>query len=510
MTPGLILTFVAVYTLLLFGVTWLTSRGATNESYFVGDRSSRWYLVAYGMIGASLSGVTFMSVPGNVNGTHFWYFQVVLGYLLGYFVIAYVLLPLYYRMNLTSIYSYLDKRFGFHAYRTGAFFFLVSRVLGAACRMFIVVLVLQKFVFEAWGIPFAVTSFIFILLILAYTFKGGVKTIIWTDTLQTTFMLLSLILSVILIGRELHIPGVAKLIGHISESANSEIFNFDWKSGAYFPKAFLGGMFISITMTGMDQEMMQKNISCRNLGESQKNMIWFSFVMVFVTLLFLGLGVLVWDYVGTHPEIATMLKKGTMVTDEVFPGIALGKLGTVSAICFIIGLISAAYPSADGALTALTASFCIDFLGFDQPEKNWTEERRTKVRKLVHIGFSALLFIVLLVLKAVNNKAIIDLILFLASITYGPLLGLFTFGILMKKRTVHGWPVVLVCLLAPAICFLLNFIAGHDASLKHEPGAIVFSIFNGYRFGNELLIINGLLTFCGLWLISRKQTPSTI
>lgn len=494
MTPLLILICVGIYTLILFGITWWTSRGATNESYFVGDRSSKWYLVAYGMIGASLSGVTFMSVPGGVGTSQFWYFQIVLGYLVGYAVIAYVLLPLYYRMNLTSIYTYLEKRFGVHAYKTGAFFFIVSRVLGAACRMFIVVLVLQKFIFEAWDVPFWVTSLIFVLLILGYTFKGGVKTIIWTDTLQTTFMLLSLVLSVILIGRELNIDGV---ISHVAESANATIFNMDWKSGYFFPKAFFGGMFIAITMTGMDQEMMQKNISCKNVGESQKNMMTFSVVLVVVNLLFLALGVLIWDYVQAHPEFTAALTDKTMTTDELFPSIALKSLGTVSALFFIIGLISAAYPSADGALTALTASFCIDFLGFNREGSSWTEEARTRVRKIVHVSFSVLLFLTLLVLKAVNDKAIIDLILFLATITYGPLLGLFAFGILVKKRTVHGWPVVIVSLLAPTICFVLNYLAKNM-----EPGTFL----GGYKFGNELLIINGGLTFIGLFIISKRLT----
>ncbi len=565
MTAGLILICVGIYTLLLFAITWWTARGANNESYFVGNRSSNWAVVAYGMIGASLSGVTFMSVPGNVGATKFWYFQVVLGYLLGYLVIAYVLLPLYYRMNLTSIYTYLEKRFGKHAYRTGAGFFILSRVLGAACRMFIVVLVLQKFVFESFGVPFALTSAIFILLILAYTFKGGVKTIVWTDALQTTFMLLSLVLSVLLIARSLGIvefdlwdvPFVAGcsiaivlfivlvgrhfsktvalsktarialvavllaglgaalvwalsasgLGGHIVKSEHTEIFNLDWKSGYYFPKAFLGGMFITITMTGLDQEMMQKNISCKTVGEAQKNMVTFSFIMVLVTLLFLALGALIWDYVASNPEMMAALKGeggDKLLTDELFPTIALHHFGTVSALFFVIGLISAAYPSADGALTALTASFCIDFLGFKDPEKKWTEARQTKVRHVVHVGFAILLFIAMLVLHAINDQAIINVILFLASITYGPLLGLFAFGLLVKKRTVSGWPVVIVCLLAPAICFLLNYIAAHDVSFPHNADAITFDVFKGYRFGNELLILNGLLTFAGLRIISKK------
>lgn len=486
MTPGLILLCVGIYTLMLFALTWWSARGASNESYFVGDRKSSWYLVAYGMIGASLSGVTFMSVPGAVGASHFFYFQIVLGYLVGYFVIAKVLLPLYYKMQLTSIYTYLEKRLGIHAYKSGALFFLISRVFGAACRMFIVVLVLQKFIFEAWGVPFSVTSGIFVLLILAYTYKGGVKTIIWTDTLQTTFMLLSLVLSVILISDHLDI---ASVFSHVASDEHAVIFNWDWKAGYFFPKAFFGGMFVAITMTGMDQEMMQKNISVKTLGESQKNMITFSFVLVFVNLLFLCLGVLLWDYVAANPDIQAAITGKTMTSDELFPTIALGKLGTVCALFFIIGLISAAYPSADGALTALTASFCIDFLDFNKAEKGWTEERRVRIRKIVHVAFAILLFLVLLVLKAINDKAIIDLILFLASITYGPLLGLFAFGIIMKKRTVSGWLVVLTCLLAPAICYALSYLTKQDKT--------------GYQFGNELLIVNGALVFLGLWMISK-------
>jgi Na+/proline symporter len=501
MPAALILSFIAVYTLILFGVTWWTSRGATNESYFVGNRSSNWMLVAYGMIGASLSGVTFMSVPGNVGTSHFFYLQVVIGYFLGYFVIAYVLLPLYYKMNLTSIYTYLERRLGVHAYKTGAFFFLISRILGAGCRMFIVVLVLQKFVFQTWDIPFAVTAAIFVGLILAYTFKGGVKTIVWTDTLQTTFMLLSLVLSVVLISRHLDISG---LINHITSSEHFQVFNTDWKAGSFFPKAIIGGMFISITMTGMDQEMMQKNISCRSVGEAQKNMISFSLIMVLVNVLFLSLGVLIWDYVASQPAMKEALEAKTLLTDELFPTIALKHFGTFSALFFIIGLISAAYPSADGALTALTASFCIDFLGFKKANNGWSEEKQTRIRKWVHIGFGLLLFLVLLLLYKYSNKAIIDLILFLASITYGPLLGLFAFGIL-TKRSVSGWPVVLVCILAPAISYGLDFVATHDLSLKHAPDAITFNCFKGYRFGNELLIINGLITFAGLWILSKAK-----
>jgi len=495
MSSGLILLCVAIYTVVLFGVTYLTSRGASNETYFIGNRSSRWYLVAYGMIGASLSGVTFMSVPGDVGKSNFGYFQTVLGYFFGYFIIAYILLPLYYRMNLTSIYTYLEKRLGIHAYKTGAFFFLLSRILGAGCRMFIVVLVLQKFVFDSFDVPFIVTAAIFIALILGYTFKGGVKTIVWTDAFQTTFMLFSLVLSVILISNVLSFD-FAGLFKHISESSYATVINDDWKSGSFFPKAFFGGIFIAVTMSGMDQEMMQKNISCKTVGEAQKNMITFSFVMVLVNLLFLTLGVLLWDFAMANPQMAAALNDKTLLTDELFPTIALNHLGIVSALFFIIGLISAAFPSADGALTALTASFCIDFLGFNNSSNQKTEAEKVRIRKITHITFSVLLLGVLMILKAVNGPAIISLILFLATITYGPLLGLFAFGIL-TKRTVNGWAVVLACILPPVICFCLRTYAKND---------VTGTFLGGYQFGNELLLLNGLFTFLGLFLISKKKS----
>ncbi|HEU4717188.1 MAG TPA: sodium:solute symporter [Bacteroidia bacterium] len=485
MTAGLILTCVAVYTILLFGVTWLTSRGANNETYFVGNRSSKWYLVAYGMIGASLSGVTFMSVPGDVGAKHFWYFQMVLGYVLGYVVIAFVLLPLYYRLNLTSIYSYLQKRFGEASYKTGAIFFIISRVIGAAFRMFIVVNVLQVFVFGPWGIPFWVTTSVFIVLILLYTYEGGVKTIVWTDTLQTTFMLVSLVLSVVLISRALHLD-TGRLFSFISSHAKSDIFNGNWTDGQFFPKAFFGGMFITITMTGLDQEMMQKNISCRSLKDAQKNMLTFSGILVVVNLLFLSLGVLLLEYVSRNGIT------GVQRSDDLFPTIALNYLGPASALFFIIGLISAAYPSADGALTALTASFCIDILGFNNPEKSVDEKKKKMIRHIVHICFAVVLLLVIVVFRIINDDSVLRTLFAVASYTYGPLLGLFAFGILTKRKTNESL-VPAVALLSPVVCWLLSTYGT--------------KIFGGYRFGNELLVINGLITFAGLYFIS---TPGKI
>jgi SSS family transporter len=486
MQPGTILLCVAIYTLVLFGVTWLTSRGASNETYFVGNRSSRWYLVAYGMIGASLSGVTFMSVPGDVETKQFAYFQMVLGYFFGYLVIAYVLLPLYYKLNLTSIYSYLQKRFGNYSYKTGAFFFIISRVVGASFRMYIVINVLQEFVFKHWGLPFWLTTTIFVALIIIYTFEGGVKTIVWTDTLQTTFMLTSLVLSVILISKFFNF-GFSDLFHSVSDSPMSKIFNWDWHSPLFFPKAFFGGMFITIAMTGLDQEMMQKNISCKTLKDAQKNMMSFSAIIIVVNLLFLSLGVLLFSFA---------LKNGIAVgnSDNLFPTIALNFLGPVCALFFVIGLISAAYPSADGALTALTASFCIDFLGFNKPGKFEDARKKKNTRYIVHISFAILLLLVIVVFKEINDESVLRKLFTVASYTYGPLLGLFAFGILTKRQTKENL-VPFIALISPVICFFLS-------SYSKE-------WFGGYVFGNELLIINGLITFTGLLCVSRRHDPNT-
>jgi Na+/proline symporter len=499
MSPVLILACVAIYTLILFTITFITAKNADNKSFFIGNRSSRWYVVAYGMIGASLSGVTFMSVPGDVSKGAFSYFQMVLGYLLGYFVIAFVLLPLYYRLNLTSIYSYLKNRLGIYSYKTGAFFFILSRVIGASFRLFIVVNVLQLFVFDAWGVPFAVTTGIFIILIIAYTLKGGVKTIVWTDSLQTTFMLLSLVLSVVLICKQMNF-GFGDMISAVKNSAYSKIVVSDWQMKTFLPKHFFGGMFIAIAMTGLDQEMMQKNISCKNIGEAKKNVLTFSFVLVLVNFIFLCLGALLYIY-----STAKNIPLPVRTTDDLFPTIALQHLGTLSALFFIIGLISAAYPSADGALTALTASFCIDFLNFEEKENTPSLKGGNKdnsplqgggqifIRKIVHIGFAVVLLLVIVIFRMVNDEAVIRQLFKVANYTYGPLLGLFFFGIL-TKRNVRDKFVPVVCLLAPVICYLL------DANSKEW--------LNGYLFGNELLIVNGLLTFTGLFCLTQKQTPS--
>jgi Na+/proline symporter len=488
MSSNLILICVIAYSVLLFGVTWFTSRGADNESFFVGNRSSKWYLVAYGMIGASLSGVTFISVPGAVGTAQFSYLQVILGYLLGYLVIALVLLPLYYRLNLTSIYSYLQKRFGNYSYKTGSFFFILSRTIGAAFRLYIVVNVLQIFVFDALGIPFFVTVAIFIALILLYTYQGGVKTIVYTDTLQTTFMLLSVVLSVIFIKDQLHL-NLDDLYNKISDSNYSQIIFSDWKIKSFFPKQFFGGMFIAIAMTGLDQEMMQKNISCKTLGDAQKNVLSFTFVLLIVNILFLILGALLYIYVNESHINLMLDSSGKIISDNVFPTIALNHLGTLSAIFFIIGLISAAYPSADGALTALTSVFCIDFLGLKDNETK-TEKAKIKIRHTVHLTFAAILLLVIVIFKLINNDAVINNLFTWAGYTYGPLLGLYAFGLFTKKQ-VHDKFVPVICILSPILCILLN-----ENSIE---------LFNGYKFGFEMLIVNGALTFIGLLVISIKN-----
>lgn len=482
MSANFIFACVAAYSILLFVITWLTSRNSTNQSYFLGNKSSPWYIIAYGMIGASLSGVTFISVPGWVNQTQFSYLMVVFGYLAGYIVIATVLLPLYYRLNLTSIYAFLEQRFGFWSYQSGASFFIISRVIGASFRMFLVVSVLQTFVFQQWGVPFYVTVLIFICLILLYTFEGGIKTIIWTDTLQTTFMLLGVGISVYIISKELGYS-FSDLVSTIKKSDYSQIIFTDVNDKRFFLKQFLSGMFITITMTGLDQEMMQKNLSCKSLKDAQKNMISFSLVLVLINLLFLSLGVVLYQYAQ---------QKGITLpsnSDELFPTLAIKYLGSFAGLVFIIGLISAAYPSADGALTSLTTSFCVDILGINK-KKNLDEKKKKRIRYMVHFGFAFLLFIVIVIFNNINDQAVIGKLFTVAGYTYGPLLGLYAYGLFTKNAVKDKW-VPLVCILSPIICYILN--------------AYSVQWFNGYKFGFELLILNGIITFIGLVLLRKTR-----
>ncbi|RPJ63884.1 MAG: sodium:solute symporter [Acidobacteria bacterium] len=482
MTPILILSVFLAYTALLFVVTWLTARGADNETFFRGNRSSPWYVIAYGMIGASLSGVTFMSVPGWVGTSQFTYMVMVLGYLAGYTVIATVLMPLYYKLNLTSIYTYLYERFGFWSYKTGASLFLISRVVGASFRMFLVVNVLQIFVFDAWGIPFFLTVSIFVLLILLYTVKGGIKTIIWTDTLQTTFMLLAVIVSAYLIGRELNVS-FGDLLWRVLDGEHSRMWVFDWNDKRFFLKQFLGGAFVAIVMTGLDQEMMQKNLSCRSLRDAQKNMFSFSSVLIVVNGLFLTLGALLYLY--TESNSLPLPQE----TDQLFPVVALKHLGPFAGMVFILGLISAAYPSADGALTSLTTSFTIDILALKK-RKDLPEETLTRIRKGVHVGFALVLLVMILIFRLINDRAVIEKLFTVAGYTYGPLLGLYAFG-LFTRRTIRDRLVPFVAVVSPVVCF---FVSQYSVTW-----------FGGYSFGFELLVLNGLLTTAGFFAISSQS-----
>ena len=480
MTPTLILLIFIAYTLLLFGVTYITARRANHQSFYIGNKVSPWFVVAYGMIGASLSGVTFMSVPGWVGDTQFSYMMVAFGYFFGYVVIALILLPLYYRLKLTSIYGYLEQRFGFWSYKTGAGFFILSRVLGASLRMFLVINVLQIFVFDAWNIPFWVNVLIFIALIIIYTLKGGIRTIIWTDTLQTTFMLLAVVLSVYYISRELGAPFFT-LVGDIFDSDMSRMVITDWDHPRHFIKQFFSGMFITITMTGLDQEMMQKNLSIRHLKDAQKNMFTFSSINLVVVLMFLVLGAFLVFYASAQNITVAM-------SDDLFPTIAFRYLGPAAGVVFLIGLISAAFPSADGALTSLTTSFSIDFLGLEK-KTEMDNEKKTRIRYSVHFSFAIIFFICILIFRQMNDRAIIDKLFTIAGYTYGPLLGLYTFG-LFTRRSVNDRYTPWIAIASPVICYFLSHYSEE--------------LFNGYKFGFEMLLVNGFLTFVGLYIFSRK------
>ena len=483
MTPTLIFTAFAIYTLLLFAVSFITSRNSDNDTFMLGNRRSPWYVVAYGMIGASLSGVTFISIPGDVANTQFSYMVIVLGYLLGYFVIANVLLPLYYRLNLTSIYTYLEGRLGFWSYKTGAVFFLISRIIGASFRMFLVVSVLQLFVFDAWGIPFWSTVALFILLIMLYTFRGGIRTIVWTDTLQTTFMLVSVFLTLIFISQEMG-WGISDLVAEVRASDYSRMFIFDWQDRHFFIKDFLAGMFIAIVMTGLDQDMMQKNLSCRNLSDAKKNIYWLSISLVPVNLLFLSLGAVLWVFAASLPSFPEL-----QTTDFLFPTLALQYLGPAAGITFIIGLIAAAYSSADSALTALTTSFSVDILGISRSALR-SDRQKTGIRYRVHIGISIVVLAVIVGFNAINDSSVISALFTIAGYTYGPLLGMFSFGML-TRRTVRDNFVPFIAILSPLVCYLLSI---YDKQL-----------FMGYDLGFELLLVNGFLTFVGMFIVSKNS-----
>ena len=485
MTASHILLLIGAYFILLLLISYFTGKNDSNADFFKAGKQSPWYLVAFGMVGASLSGVTFISVPGWVEASEFSYMQVVLGYLLGYLITAYVLLPIYYRQNVTSIYEYLDDRFGFVSYKVGAISFFVSRVLGAAFRLFLVAIVLQQFVFDTWNVPFEVTVTLSILLIWVYTFKGGIKTIVWTDTLQTLFMLISVGLSIYFILEQLDWSFMEFLASDEFKQYNKILFVDDFMDKNHLIKSFLGGMFITICMTGLDQDMMQKNLTCKTLKDSQKNMVSFSIVLVIVTFVFMLLGALLFIYAENF-QIAIPLMDGKPKSDLLFPEIALNSgLGMTVAITFLLGLIAAAYSSADSALTSLTTSVCVDFLGIEKKPEN----KRKKIRKATHVGMSVLLILVVIAFKHILDTNVIDGLLKVASYTYGPLLGLFAFGIFTKHKVKDKY-VWIVALLSVVISFILG---------KLPPENL-----GGYVFGYELLPLNGLITFIGLLLIRKK------
>lgn len=477
--PLLIVSILVVYFGVLMVIAYFTSRNADTQTFFTADKKSPWYLVAFGMIGTSLSGVTFISVPGNVGTTQFAYFQFVLGNLVGYLVIATVLMPLYYRLNLISIYTYLEQRFGFWSYKTGSFFFLLSRTIGAAFRLFLVAAVLQIGVFEQWGIPFSVNVLITIFLIWIYTFQGGIKTIVWTDTFQTFFLVSAVAISVYLISQELGLS-MGQMVKTVSESDYGQIFHWDPKSSKYFWKQFIAGAFIAIAMTGLDQDLMQKNLTCKNLQDAQKNMLSFCTVFVVVNLLFLTLGALLYIF-AQNRGIAIPER-----TDYLYPTLALQHFGVLAAVFFLLGITASSYASADSALAALTTAFCIDFLNFDKR----AEKDREKLKFRVHVGFSVLLYLIILLFEALNDNNVVTAVFTAAGYTYGPLLGLFAFG-MVTKLPVRDRFVPLVCLISPIICYIIN---------KNSEAWL-----GGYKFGFEILILNGFLTFMGLLLLSKKR-----
>lgn len=506
MSQSLIVTVLVLYFGVLVGISLLTSRKADNESFFLGNKKSPWYLVSFGMIGASLSGVTFLSIPGWVGDAskQFSYMQVVFGYLLGYFVVAYALLPLFYRSNVTSIYEYLQDRFGFWSYKTGAFFFLISRVIGASIRLLLVANVLQAILFKEWGVPFEVTVIISILLIWIYTSRGGIKTIVWTDTLQTLFMLGSVILTVYFIADALHLSEKGGIISAVKNSGHSKMFFFeDFMSGNNFWKNFFGGMFITIGMTGLDQDMMQKNLSCKNIGDAQKNMISMAVVLVLVNLIFLALGSLLYMYADVNmPEVVKAIADKKLGSDMLFSSVAMSDaVGPLVGILFLLGLVAAAYSSADSALTSLTTSFSIDFLNLKK--KKVAEQERT--RRIVHVGMSFVLVIVIIILKYTTNNSAIDLILKFAGFTYGPLIGMFFFGIIFK-RVLKDRLVPFICVISILLTVAIWFFSfGGPGVEKGAPG-----LFGNYVVGAEIIVFNSFFTFIGMWAFSKKKSDQQL
>ncbi len=490
MTPGILLTFLLGYFALLVVVAYLTSRNnSDNASFFIANRNSKWYLVAFGMIGTALSGVTFISVPGAVGRSEFGYFQFILGNAVGFIIIATVLLPLYYRLNIISIYTYLERRLGFWSYKTGAMIFLVSRTIGSSFRLYLVAIVLQKFIFDAWNVPFWTTIVICLVLIWLYTHKGGLKTIIITDTLQTVFLLLSVILSIYFISKSLNLD-VVGTIEAVKNSSYSKIFFWEdfLGSKSHFLKQFLGGIFVTIAMTGLDQDLMQKNLSMKTIGEAQKNMFTFTGIFVVMNIFFLSVGALLYLFAATNGIDPTALA----TPDHLYPEIALNHLNIIPGIIFMLGLTAATFATTDSALTALTTSFCVDFLHFDK-KTDQNDPSLVRKRHYVHIGFSALMMVVIMIFKLINDDSVVNAIFKAAGYTYGPLVGLFALG-MFTKRAVNDRLVPYLCLLAPILCYLIDLNSLH---------------WFGYAIGFELIILNGLITFCLLWITGKNTTLQT-
>lgn len=492
MSPLLIISCIGLYFGGLMLIAYLTSRNTTADSYFLGNKASPWYAVAFGMIGDSLSGVTYISVPGKVGAGHFSYLQLVMGYFVGYFIISKILLPIYYKMNLISIYTYLETRFGKHTQKTGAFFFILSRILGASGRLYLAAGVIQFFVFDRLTnihIPFWFSVSVILALMLLYTYKGGIKTLVWTDTFQSLFLVLGVVLSIAVIIHKMDI-GFGKAISNVMSSEYSQTFFWDWKKSNFFFKEFIGGIFIAVAMTGLDQNMMQKNLSCKSLGEAQKNIFWFSIVMVIVNIFFLSLGVLLYQYYQSSGiQIPMNAETGKIITDKVFPNLALNHLGMIAGLIFIIGLTAATFSSADSVLTTLTTSTYIDMLEYDR-NTVLSEKEKARRRTFIHIGFAVLMWLVIIVFDILNQRAIIDTILMIAGYTYGPLLGLFTIG-LFTKMSLNDRLVPIICVLAPITTYLLaNYIVKPMTS---------------YEIGNELIILNAGITILGLLFVRTQK-----
>jgi Na+/proline symporter len=498
MKPTTILIFFVCYFIVLFAISFFMNKksGSSNDTFFKANGKSPWYLVAFGMIGTALSGVTFISVPGAVASNQFAYFQFIIGNAIGFIIVATVLLPLYYRLNLTSIYTYIEQRLGYYSYKTASAIFLLSRTIGSAFRLYLVVFVLQYFVFEKFGIPFSVTVFLSLALIFAYTYKGGLKTIIITDTLQTFFLVSSVFFTIYFVCDSLDL-GISSAFNAINESQYSQILfveNF-LGSGQHAIKQVLGGVFVTIAMVGLDQDLMQKNLSCKNIKEAQKNMFTFTGVFVIINLFFLSVGALLYLYSAKY-SINVPIVNDVPRADLLFPEIAFNHFALIPAILFLLGLTAATFATTDSALTALTTSFCIDFLGMEKKEQT---EKTVSTRHLVHIGFSILMFVVIMIFQVINDESVVKMIFKVASYTYGPLLGLFAFGILVKNRSVTDKLVPLICLISPAITYFISINSGIEIDIT-KPAKLI-----PYQFAEELIIINGLITFIGLIAISQKQ-----